>query len=168
MPTSKQFHLRMTRRTTGVISRKSYMRWLTLHCFARAEDREVLLDLNSELPTAATAQASSALRQRPSFHISVHSTTRVKCLSFIESTVCRDSEPSFTLRKCHHHDNKLNFVPIFHLQNFLSRQNQATFLQPKESGNIFEPSESESDKVPRAIRIIESGPCLFPNASTPL
>jgi len=42
----------------------------------------------------------------------------------------------------------------FSSPTFLSRQNLATFLQPKESGNIFEPSESESDKVSRAIRII--------------
>ena len=152
MPTSKQLHLRMKRRMTGVISRKSYMRWLTLHCFACAEDREVLLDLNSELPTAATAQASSALRQRPSLHISVHSTTRVKCLSFIESTVCRDSKPSFIIRKCHHHDYKLNFVHIF----------ISNSLEPSESGNIS-PTKRIRQNF-RAIRIrIRQGPSSHQN-----
>jgi hypothetical protein len=153
MPTSKQLRLRMTRRMTGVISRKSYMRWLTLHCFACAEDREVLLDLNSELPTAATAQASSALQQRPSLHISVHSTTRVKCLSFIESTVVGTQGLPLQFENTTVTTTRL-ILFNFTSPTILSRQNQATFLQPKESGNNFEPSESESDKVSRAIRII--------------
>ena len=107
---------------------------------------------NSELPTAATAQASSALRQRPSLHISVHSTTRVKCLSFIESTVCRDSKPSFIIRKCHHHDYKLNFVHIFISNN----------LEPSESGNIS-PTKRIRQHF-RAIRIrIRQGPSSHQN-----
>ena len=161
MPTSR-FLLNMTRGMTGVISRiklpavvdpssvslvprtaKSYSIWTV------------------RIPTAATAQASSAFRQRPSLHISVHSTTRVKCLSYIESTKAENQGPSnqHTIP-----NNDINLITLLGIRQHLSsRQNHFTVFASSYPGNFFEPSESESESDYGfwAVRILWQRPTLF-------
>jgi len=155
MPTSNWFLLRMTRRMTGVISR------IKLH--AVVDPYTVSL-----VPRTVKSYSIWTVRNRPqqrhkqALHFGSASPFTFLCIPLHGSSVYHSSNPPLLgLRvfqnssKIPSHDSKLNNCSIYSTinifravrirQHFSSRQNQATF---------FEPSESESDKTSRAVRIL--------------
>jgi hypothetical protein len=142
MPTSNWFLLRMTRRMTGVISR------IKLH--AVVDPYTVSL-----VPRTVKSYSIWTVRNRPqqrhkqALHFGSASPFTFLCIPLHGSSVYHSSNPPLSglwvfqnNSKIPRHDSKLHNSSILHHQYFSSRQNQATFLEPTESVNIF-----------RAIRI---------------